>query len=144
MGSLKLHYTHDEHFVRALSKYVHIDVYGSGDCASDGEIPQSLSNQVVGKIQKRKAFPGCPNDSRENPDVPCTRSILGEYKFYLALENSACADYITEKFFDTAFQNNAVPIVLGGSWYEPFVPEKIYRVSFQQVILNHPRNLRIT
>jgi len=113
-----------EHFVRALRKYVDVDVYGSGDCASDGEIPSSVSNKFVEKIQRKRSFPECPNDTRKSPDSDCVRSILREYKFYLALENSLCVDYITEKFFDVAFQNHVVPIVLGGSWYEPFVPRE--------------------
>ena len=35
------------------------------------------------------------------------------YRFYLAFENSNCNDYITEKFWYNAIQNDIVPIVMG-------------------------------
>ncbi|CAH1801952.1 unnamed protein product, partial [Owenia fusiformis] len=35
------------------------------------------------------------------------------YKFYLALENSDCKDYITEKVWKNAYQNNMIPILRG-------------------------------
>lgn len=46
------------------------------------------------------------------------------YKFYLALENSRCKDYITEKFMGNSFENGLVPIVSGParSVYEKFAP----------------------
>lgn len=114
-----------EHFVRALQKHINVDIFGSGDCASnDKQISLSSSYADVLRTQAKKAFPRCPNDSRSHPDEKCVRSVLSEYKFYLSLENSICEDYITEKFFDVAFQNNAVPIIFGGSWYEKFVPRK--------------------
>ncbi|KAB0797649.1 hypothetical protein PPYR_08642 [Photinus pyralis] len=39
--------------------------------------------------------------------------MLNDYKFYLSFENSNCRDYITEKLFRNALENNVVPIVLG-------------------------------
>ena len=38
-----------------------------------------------------------------------------EYKFYLAFENSNCRDYISEKIWMQAFDNEAVPVVMGGN-----------------------------
>ena len=35
------------------------------------------------------------------------------YKFYIAIENSRCKDYITEKFFNNALLAGSVPIVAG-------------------------------
>ncbi|KAM4696286.1 3-galactosyl-N-acetylglucosaminide 4-alpha-L-fucosyltransferase FUT3-like [Rhinophrynus dorsalis] len=51
-------------------------------------------------------------------------STLSQYKFYLAFENSAYKDYITEKFWRNAVGSWAVPVVLGTSRsnYEQFVP----------------------
>lgn len=41
-------------------------------------------------------------------------SILGNmYKFYFAMENSDCRDYITEKVWHTSFSNNMIPVVWG-------------------------------
>ncbi|CAD5215313.1 unnamed protein product [Bursaphelenchus xylophilus] len=47
-----------------------------------------------------------------------------EYHFYMALENSLCKEYITEKLWKTGFQGNAIPIVLKRSIVEEFVPPK--------------------
>ncbi|PIK56042.1 putative glycoprotein 3-alpha-L-fucosyltransferase A-like [Apostichopus japonicus] len=51
-------------------------------------------------------------------DIVCPRNndcqnVLWDYKFYLALENCECEDYITEKFWEKSFMYNTVPIVYG-------------------------------
>ncbi|CDH49510.1 alpha-()-fucosyltransferase 11 [Lichtheimia corymbifera JMRC:FSU:9682] len=79
------------HYVRELMKYINIDSYGT-----------CLNN---------KAFPD--NVSRDE--------LMGQYKFYLAIENSNCDDYVTEKLFDT-FQSSTVPIVDGPPSYDSFLP----------------------
>ncbi len=43
----------------------------------------------------------------------CEVSLLSEYKFYLAFENSFCEDYVSEKFWN-ALRRSVVPIVMGG------------------------------
>lgn len=43
-------------------------------------------------------------------------SFLNNFKFYLAFENGMCFDYITEKYWETPFDNNMVPIVLGSNY----------------------------
>nr|XP_054754123.1 glycoprotein 3-alpha-L-fucosyltransferase A-like [Lytechinus pictus] len=70
-------------FVETLGKHVSIDVYGN-----------------------------CGNKTCERHSDKCG-SILGSHKFYLALENSECRDYITEKFWVNALRYNSVPIVYG-------------------------------
>ncbi|KAJ8037749.1 Glycoprotein 3-alpha-L-fucosyltransferase A [Holothuria leucospilota] len=52
------------------------------------------------------------------------RKILRNYKFYFALENQHCRDYITEKFWYNALGNDVVPIVFGAarSEYEKVAP----------------------
>ncbi|XP_033637171.1 glycoprotein 3-alpha-L-fucosyltransferase A-like [Asterias rubens] len=47
-------------------------------------------------------------------NAPCMKT-LGKYKFYLALENTECDEYITEKFWDNSLRAGTVPIVYGGS-----------------------------
>lgn len=51
-------------------------------------------------------------------DLTCSKGgdcekVLSNYKFYLALENSECEDYVTEKFWDKALRHRTVPIVYG-------------------------------
>lgn len=43
---------------------------------------------------------------------------LRKYKFYLAFENNFCRDYVTEKYWLHPFENNMIPIVLGGADYK--------------------------
>jgi alpha-1,3-fucosyltransferase len=51
--------------------------------------------------------------------------LLEKYKFYLALENSLCPDYVTEKFY-RALANNVIPIVYGGADYNQYAPPHSY------------------
>ena len=44
----------------------------------------------------------------------CVRNMR-VYKFYLALENSPCEEYITEKFWVNSILNGIVPVVYGGT-----------------------------
>ena len=43
----------------------------------------------------------------------CLDTLGKKYKFYLAFENSNCADYITEKFWNNALNHDMLPIVMG-------------------------------
>ena len=80
--------------IRLLRQYVDIDVYG--------------------KCGNHK----CPSGGQ--PD-DCRAHIAGQYKFFLALENSLCKEYVTEKFFRT-LNFNIVPVVLGLGDYSKYVP----------------------
>ena len=92
-------------YAEQLGQHIAVDIYG--DC-------------------------GTKHCARNNPDCG---NILRQYKFYLAFENSNCADYITEKFWLQALQNNILPIVMGPSVqdYEAVAPPKsfIHVESFQ-------------
>ena len=48
-------------------------------------------------------------------------SVLQQYKFYLALENSLCTDYVTEKFFER-YNHDLILITLGGIAYNRYFP----------------------
>ncbi|XP_072018939.1 alpha-(1,3)-fucosyltransferase 4-like [Amphiura filiformis] len=54
--------------------------------------------------------------------------MLSKYKFYLALANSECRHYITEKTWRTALQHNIVPIIYGAPKVdiERFAPPNSY------------------
>jgi Glycosyltransferase family 10 (fucosyltransferase) C-term len=51
--------------------------------------------------------------------------VSRKYKFYLALENSLCKDYVTEKFF-RFLHRDVVVIALGAANYTQFVPRDTY------------------
>ena len=82
-------------FVHDLQKYIPIDMYGK-----------------------------CGNLSCLPPMSLECNNMLGKYKFYLALENTECDEYITEKFWDNCLQHNVVPVVYGGrrAPYERLAP----------------------
>ncbi|KXJ18039.1 alpha-(1,3)-fucosyltransferase 6 [Exaiptasia diaphana] len=80
-------------FVKKLLEYMKVDVFGA-------------CKKAVGASNKDK----CPKNSER-----CEKK-LKRYKFELALENSYCVDYVTEKYWD-ALKRGVVPVVLGGANY---------------------------
>ncbi|XP_071496221.1 3-galactosyl-N-acetylglucosaminide 4-alpha-L-fucosyltransferase FUT3-like [Diadema antillarum] len=54
--------------------------------------------------------------------------MLKKYKFYLSIENSECDDYLTEKLWASALENDVIPIVYGPrkADYEKYAPPKSY------------------
>ena len=85
-----------EDYVAELSKYIAVDIYGR--CG--------------------------PLKCLTRNDRRC-ESLLKEYKFYLALENSICPDYVSEKFY-RALDNGIIPIVYGGADYSEYAPPHSY------------------
>ncbi|OWA50334.1 putative Glycoprotein 3-alpha-L-fucosyltransferase A [Hypsibius exemplaris] len=79
-------------YVKLLQRYIPVDVYGS-----------------CGTMQ-------CTRDTKEKCD-----NLVGEYKFYLAFENSICRDYITEKAI-RPYAVDTVPIFLSGANYSHMFP----------------------
>lgn len=73
-------------YIYELQKYISIDIFGRCGKALQCE---------HGKSTK------------------CLRNIVSKYKFYLSFENSNCRDYITEKLFTNALQNDVLPVVMG-------------------------------
>ena len=47
------------------------------------------------------------------------------FQFYLSLENSLCADYVTEKFWKV-LQYNVIPVVLNGANMSNIAPKNSY------------------
>ncbi|XP_072016649.1 4-galactosyl-N-acetylglucosaminide 3-alpha-L-fucosyltransferase FUT6-like [Amphiura filiformis] len=72
-------------FVHDLLNYIPVDMYGK-----------------------------CGNLSCLPPMSPECNNMLSKYKFYLALENTECDEYITEKFWENCMKHNVVPVVYGG------------------------------
>ena len=89
-----------EEYVRQLSQYVQVDVYGK-----------------------------CGNMTTCGNDEKCLQLLRTDYKFYLSFENSWCPDYVTEKFYRPLLYDT-VPIVLGGVDYDQFAPPHSYINAF--------------
>ncbi|XP_064601796.1 alpha-(1,3)-fucosyltransferase C-like [Liolophura sinensis] len=86
-------------FIHELSQHINVDVYGK-----------------------------CGNLSCPRGTEVCTNT-MSQYKFYLALENTHCRDYITEKVHQPLIEWHAVPVVMGGadpSDYETILPPHSY------------------
>lgn len=85
-------------FYHELRRYLHVDVFGR----AGRPVPESSGGGSVVRL-------------------------LGQYQFYLALENSQHTDYITEKLWN-AVRAGAVPVVLGPSRqnYERFLPPEAF------------------
>nr|CAH0111096.1 unnamed protein product [Daphnia galeata] len=81
-----------EDYVKELSNFIDVDIYGK--CGTMECLPR--------------------NSHR-------CESLLDNYKFYLAAENSLCPDYVSEKFY-RALTNDIVPIVYGGADYTQYAP----------------------
>ncbi|KAG0236078.1 Alpha-(1,3)-fucosyltransferase 11 [Actinomortierella wolfii] len=87
---------HRQYYVKQLLKYIDVDIYG--------------------KCLKNKEWPRNPDGTELD-----TYEVVAPYKFYLAIENSNCDDYVTEKL-ERPFALGVVPIVDGPKDYSPFIP----------------------
>ena len=85
-----------------------------GACAKKLQKPINSSKTDMSKISNQIQISQQP-----------ISNISKSYKFYLALENSKCQDYVTEKLFANAIKGGAIPIVLGPDreFYKTLVPE---------------------
>ena len=85
--------------VRELSKYVEVDEFGhcSGKIVCDSSVP----------------FKKCMDFFRP-------------YKFYLAFENSACRDYITEKIWSALNVKHQIPVIAVSRYTAELLPPKSY------------------
>ncbi|KAF9167251.1 Alpha-(1,3)-fucosyltransferase 11 [Actinomortierella ambigua] len=84
------------YYVKQLLKYIDVDIYG--------------------KCLKNKEWP----KNEHGKDLSASE-VVAPYKFYLAIENSNCDDYVTEKL-ERPLRLGVVPIVDGPKDYSPFIP----------------------
>ncbi|XP_056007253.1 alpha-(1,3)-fucosyltransferase fut-5-like [Ostrea edulis] len=90
-----------ELYVRKLQQYIDVDVYGG-----------------CGKLK-------C--GTRSAGVTECHKKFAEEYKFFLAVENSVCKDYTTEKLFNFFFYDLAmIPIVNGPQNVHEYIPKGTY------------------
>ena len=81
----------------AMQKHMEVDIYGK---CSRGPIRHQ-----------------CGRENEED----CYKKMEENYKFYLSFENSLCADYITEKYFNI-FKYNVIPISYSGVDFKSLAP----------------------
>ena len=68
----------------------------------------------------------------ERNTAECSR-IMSSYKFYIAIENSVCDEYVTEKYYDNALLQGLVPIV---AIYPGTKPEDVRRMFIPGSYIN--------
>ncbi len=85
-------------YVKELQKYVNVTIYGG--CGN-------MDDQ-------------CPRSNK------CLDNAMRKHKFYLALENSICEEYITEKMQRALDVHAVVPIVMGAGPYDRYFPPGSY------------------
>lgn len=84
-----------ELYVRLLRQYIPVDIYGR-----------------CGKLR-------CASSNEDQ----CYRMLEKTYLFYLAFENSICADYVTEKVYNILIKRvDVIPVVYGGADYASILP----------------------
>ena len=83
-------------FAKILQDFMQVDIYGK-----------------CGTLK-------CPKGSSY-----CQNMLNTTYFYYLALENSLCQDYVTEKLYDSV-NNFIIPIVYSGANITHFMPPKSY------------------
>lgn len=75
------------------------------------ELQEYIEVSIYGYCGDRRS---CP---RKRNSYTC-KALLRRHKFYLAFENGNCPEYITEKYWENAIDNNIVPVVMGGADYK--------------------------
>ncbi|XP_046448424.1 alpha-(1,3)-fucosyltransferase C-like [Daphnia pulex] len=90
-----------ETYVKELSRYIDVDIFGKCGHLTCTKHPLHIS------------------------DPQCYDMIELTYKFYLSFENAICPDYVTEKFFKI-LAHDIIPIVYGGVDYAQYAPPHSY------------------
>ncbi|XP_012563479.3 glycoprotein 3-alpha-L-fucosyltransferase A [Hydra vulgaris] len=96
------------------------------NCATQNE--RSTLAKELNKYIKVDIYGLCGTLECQRSDAGCFKKLKREYKFYLSFENSNCKDYVTEKLFWNAYENDVVPIVMGAhpNEYKNIAPPHSY------------------
>ncbi|XP_037072968.1 alpha-(1,3)-fucosyltransferase 10-like isoform X2 [Pollicipes pollicipes] len=89
-----------DEYVRELMRYIAVDSYGA--CLNNRQLPTSLAD---------------PAESDETE----LDALLAPYRFYLALENAVCDDYVTEKLW-RPLRLGVVPVYHGAPNVRRWLP----------------------
>lgn len=116
----------------AYGTNVNVAVFAS-NCKNAGAIQRLKYLEELMKFVTVHSYGKCLNN-RQEPDMPADPrwpapaqrrlrkiKVLSQYKFYLAFENLAVEDYVSEKIFEGVFAG-AVPIYRGSSTIDAFMP----------------------
>lgn len=98
-------------YIRELMQYIPIDSYGK--CLNNKKLPNAYKHFGY-KYLERNDF----------------LHFVARYKFVIAIENSVCDDYITEKFW-RAIHVGVVPIYLGSSTIRDWLPNAKSAILFE-------------
>jgi hypothetical protein len=111
-----------EAYLEALFR--HVKAHSYGKCLHNKDWPTKAALQAENRhLVDGKAL-AAEDDSKisQKHYRSDLLQVVSRYKFYLAVENSNCLDYVTEKLFN-ALLAGVVPIVNGPrQMYEPFLP----------------------
>ncbi|KAH8293302.1 hypothetical protein KR018_012341, partial [Drosophila ironensis] len=122
-----------EDYVKELMKYVEVDSYGA--CLPNKQLPERQLKFVM--------FTACSYCSLKknylnNLYSPELMRFLSNYMFMIAIENAACPDYITEKFW-RPLAIGIVPIYFGSPTIKHWQPNN--KSAIHVTDFAHPRAL---
>lgn len=95
------------------------------DCAGRGfyvaELMKHIGVASYGQCMHTHDIPGDPGHSAGQEFSSNTLAHLRRHRFYLAIENSNCDYWVTEKLTH-AYEVGAIPLVDGPEDYSPYIP----------------------
>lgn len=104
-------------YAKGKSKLVAIAFSNCGKPRDEivSKLTQLIPVTIFGRCNRHfpmrsKGVEECPKGTPQ-----CART-LRKFKFYLSFENALCKDYITEKYWETPFWYDMVPIVYGSNY----------------------------
>ena len=92
-----------------------VDIFGRGSCCLCA--PWRHAGPA--------AQPALLAESAAGPPFPLQEALLPRYKFHLAMENSLCQDYVTEKAY-AALARGVVPVLLSAPNARAYLPPRSY------------------
>lgn len=96
--------TERDAYVKELMEYIKIDSYGT--CLKNKDMPAKFRNDYLNNLNEDEFL-----------------KFIARYKFVVAIENGACNDYVTEKFW-RAIKLGTVPIYFGSPTIKDWLPNK--------------------
>ncbi|KAI5639829.1 glycosyltransferase family 10 (fucosyltransferase) c-term domain-containing protein [Phthorimaea operculella] len=89
------------------------------------EFVEELKKELTKLNQTLDIYGNCGLKCKRKSMAPCNYRIRKSYFFYLALEDSKDKDFLTDEVLH-GYQNDAVPIVVGGEMYFNYLPKDSY------------------